>query len=449
MDGGLVMRVLMLGWEFPPYISGGLGTACHGLTRAMNRLQIDITFVLPKADRLPRPLSETGLAATSVRSRSSKQEPHFENLTFKAIPSCVRNPYRLSGLTRPHRVTRRSPAIEQIHSSVSSGTWAPMRVIGSGAEGGYEGDMIGKVHTYARRCARLARDESFDVVHAHDWVTFPAAMAVAGFSGKPLIVHIHATEFDRSGEHVNWPVYEIERCGMHAAARVVAVSSLTKRTIIDRYGVPPEKVVVIHNGIEVEGEAHLPPRAAGGEKIVLFLGRITMQKGPEFFVRAAARVLERFDNVKFVIAGWGDLGPRMIEQVAAMGLGHKIKFTGFLRGRDVERAYRMADVYVMPSVSEPFGLTALEAIRYGAPVVISKNSGVAEVLRDGALKVDFWDVDQMANKIVTVLKYPAMAQTMRRCGRIEIRTLTWEKTARKCVEVYREGIESFSHRPGR
>jgi glycosyltransferase involved in cell wall biosynthesis len=312
--------------------------------------------------------------------------------------------------------------------------------LGAGEGGGYGGDLVTRIAGYAERCVRIARNESFDVIHAHDWVTFPAGLAVAAMSGKPLVVHVHSTEFDRSGECVNRPVYDVEYAGVHGARAVIAVSHLTKRILVERYGVDPGKVQVVHNGVEPNppGRRAGLPRSGNGEKTVLFLGRITMQKGPGFFVNAAARVCEKLGGVRFIMAGWGDMGPQMIEQVAAMGLSRWFRFAGFLRGAEVDQAYRHADVYVMPSVSEPFGLTALEAIQWGVPVILSKNSGVAEVLPHGALKVDFWDVDGMADRIVAVLRHPQLADALTRSAAAEVRRLTWDEAALKCVGVYLE-----------
>ena len=282
----------------------------------------------------------------------------------------------------------------------------------------------------------LAGGADFDVIHAHDWLTYPAGMALAGVTGKPLIAHVHATEFDRAGEHVNQGVYDIERMGMHAADRVIAVSLLTKKVCITRYGVPEQKVEVVYNGVEQDDvQPREGARIESDDKIVLFLGRITMQKGPEYFIRAAKRVLEKVENVKFVVAGSGDMALRMIDEAAHLGIGHKVLFTGFLRGRDVERVYKMADCYVMPSVSEPFGIAPLEAMLHDVPVIISKQSGVAEVLTH-ALKVDFWDTDEMANKIVAVLRHAPLSKTLRAHAPFELRRLTWDGAAEKCVKVY-------------
>jgi glycosyltransferase involved in cell wall biosynthesis len=299
--------------------------------------------------------------------------------------------------------------------------------------------MYSEIHRYAAYAVRLAIQEDFDVIHAHDWMTYPAGIAVASVTGKPLVIHVHSTEFDRSGEHVNQMIYDIERRGMHAAQKIIAVSHLTRNIIISRYGILGEKVEVVYNGVEQNGEnralAFNRVGIRSDEKIVLFLGRITMQKGPEYFLMAARKVLEEDENVKFVIAGTGDMMHRIIEMAAQMGIGHKVLFTGFLHGKDVQKVYEMADLYVMPSVSEPFGIAPLEALNHDVPVLISKQSGVAEVLTH-VLKVDFWDVNEMANKILAVLKYPPLQLTLREHGNFEVRRLRWEGAAEKCRDIY-------------
>jgi len=441
------VRLLMLGWEFPPFISGGLGTACYGLVCAMERLKMETLFVLPMAVGNNRPCDASPATAfqANVLSPSNKRAGR---VTLKAVPSWCPSPYPTSMKPRDAQpvwaaqepCSSRGPPVHRGRS---------LRLVGTGAMGGYDGDLTARIWDYADRCANVTRHESFDVIHAHDWMTFPAGMVLAARSRRPLIVQIHATEFDRSGEHVNPALYEVERRGMAAAASVIAVSHLTKRTLVERYGVAPEKVRVIHNGIELKASSALTPAIPRKEKTVLFLGRITMQKGPGFFVEAAARVLERLDNVRFIMAGWGDLGPQVVEQVAALGLGSKVHFAGFLRGAEVERAYRMADVYVLPSVSEPFGLTVLEAIQYGVPVILSKTSGVAEVLPAGVLKCDFWDTHDMASKILAVLNHPERAEHLRQRAYEEIRPLTWDAAARKCLEVYREALSQPEYRSAR
>ena len=429
------MRVLMLGWEFPPFISGGLGTACQGLTRALARLDMEILFVLPtalgaEAGALP--------AAWPAEGSAISRQPHGA-VTFKAVPSAITSPYVCTG------AAARGPAqAAGIGAAGLLPSGPALRVVGTGAAGGYEGDLIGRIEEYAARCLEITQGEPFDVIHAHDWVTFPAGLAIAARSGRPLVVHVHSTEFDRSGEHVNQPIYDIERQGMHEASRVITVSERSRRLIVERYGVPAEKVQVVYNGIDPQT---VPPvqRNGNGTKTVLFLGRITMQKGPEYFVRAAARVLSKRNHVRFIMAGWGDLGPQTVEQVAAMGLGANVHFAGFLRHDEVQQAFDAADVFVMPSVSEPFGLAALEAVQHGVPVVLSKTSGAAEVLRRGALLVDFWDVDQMAGKILALLERPELSAIVCREGAAELRRVTWDEAARRCAEVYAEQVASVEN----
>jgi len=417
----------MLGWEYPPFISGGLGTACHGLTQAMSRLKVDVLFVLPNAVGG----SEGGEAAATPSQAAKTAVPsHYPGCGAPQWPTSGGHAQAGEGTGGSIRGERPSQQ-------------ATVHVVGAGAMGGYDGNLIDRIRQYADRCVQMTRHERFDVIHAHDWVTFPAGLAVAAEADKPLIVHVHSTEFDRSGEQVHGGVYDIERHGIQAATGIIAVSHFTSRILSERYGVASAKVRVVHNGVDRNTSSRAPRPGGNGQRVVLFLGRITMQKGPEFFVAAAARLLQKVSNVSFVMAGWGDLAPRMIEQVAAMGLGRHVRFTGFLHGQDVERAYRMADVYVMPSVSEPFGLTALEAVKFGVPAIVSKNSGVAEVLLKGALKVDFWDIDEMANKIAAILSRPHLAKEMRRHGQAEISALTWDAAARKCMTAYREGIEAY------
>jgi glycogen(starch) synthase len=424
------MRVFMLGWEFPPFISGGLGTACYGLTKALDQLGINVIFCLPKMVESDYAVHVKLLTPTSCLSAVDAKIGELKNVTFRTIKSALQ-PYSTPSIYQ--RQIEEALRRKQAMYGGNAGS-----AFGGGAH--YGGNMYEEVHRYAALAAELAASEQFDVIHAHDWMTFPAGIAVAAISGKPLIVHVHSTEFDRSGEHVNQMIYDIERMGMERADRVIAVSHFTRSIIVSRYGIRGEKVEVVYNSVLRNGSDNWALAESGikkDEKIVLFLGRITMQKGPEYFLRAAKKVLEVMDDVKFVMAGSGDLMHRAVEMAAELGIGHKVLFTGFLQGEEVQKIYEMADLYVMPSVSEPFGIAPLEALNNDVPVIISKQSGVSEVLTH-ALKVDFWDVNEIANKIIAVLKYPPLGITLRNYGNFEARKLRWKDSARRCIKIYED-----------
>lgn len=425
------MKVLMLGWEFPPFISGGLGTACYGLTKALSQLGTEIVFLLP------RPVQGGGGAHVKLIGPGSPSvgefaPEEFSNVTIRPL-NVAMYPYGKPGeKTLPvgevagHTGDFLSPGgAEEIENQMDS------------SADNYGRDLYNQVRQYSNLACQIAKSESFDVIHAHDWMTYPAGMALERITGKPLIVHVHSTEFDRSGENVNNLIYNLERQGMHRADKVITVSNLTKRICKDRYAVPGSKLRVVYNGVEDPvgniGISHIEKNK--DEKIVLFLGRLTMQKGPEYFVAAAKKVLEQMDNVKFIIAGSGDMYTRTIELAAQMGIGHKVLFAGFLRGNDVDRIFGMSDLYVMPSVSEPFGISPLEAMVHDVPVIISKQSGVSEILKH-ALKVDFWDINEMANKIIAVLRHTPLQETLRQNGATEVHRLQWMDPARQCREIY-------------
>ena len=446
------MKVFMLGWEFPPHISGGLGTACYGMTRGLDEVGVEVSFVLPTAVpvegtshvsiRTPAHLPESAaqqvmeqvtqvFGHVSLHQLPAILQPYGTPDTFqKAIQDLIAAQLDRSkdGLP-PVPPEQFAEFVEQIQS-LRAAQFTP------GVAGHYAGDLMSQVHKYAMLAVALARTEDFSVVHAHDWMTYPAGMAVARSTGKPLVVHVHSTEFDRSGENVNQQIYDIERAGMHSADVVVCVSHLTKSIAINRYSVPEEKVEVVYNAVDLPTLADWQMKPIKGtEKIVLFLGRMTMQKGPEYFLRAAKKVVERFSNVRFVMAGSGDMITRMIEEAASLGIGRHVTFTGFLRGKDVDKVFNMADLYVMPSVSEPFGIAPLEALSHNVPVIISKQSGVSEVLTH-ALKVDFWDIDEIANKILAVLRHPPLQRTLRQHGQIELRKLSWRDSASQLKTIY-------------
>ncbi len=425
------MKVFMLGWEFPPYISGGLGTACYGLTKALDQMGVQITFVLPTAVQTQY-ASHVKLVSPAVQAESAETSGRvrlLKNVKFRTLTSPLQ-PYQTANSYQ-----------KRIEDSLAQLRMARGKTDQFIGKLDYSGDMYAEVQRYAELAVRLAANEEFDVIHAHDWMTYPAGAAVARLTDKPLVIHVHSTEFDRSGEHVNQMIYDIERMGMHVADKIIAVSYLTRNIIISRYGISGDKVEVVYNGVERNGNNWPIGNTTinRDEKIVLFLGRITMQKGPDYFLRAAKKVLEKMDNVKFVMAGSGDMMNRAVEMAAGLGIGSKVLFTGFLRGDDVGKIFKMADLYVMPSVSEPFGIAPLEALDNDVPIIISKQSGVAEVIQH-ALKVDFWDVDEIANKIVAVLRYPPLGITLRSHGNYEVRKLRWSDSAAKCAKIYEETL---------
>ena len=432
------MKVFMLGWEFPPHISGGLGTACYGITKGLDEIGVDVCFVLPTAVPIGPKEHVSLRSPADLKTETSKVFQHVElhqiaaPLQAYATPPSYEKAIQQFMRQAPHQASEASRKILQAISGTSSGS----AVIATGPGAQYTGNLLDQVYRYARLAVDLAHHEQFDVIHAHDWMTFPAGLAVAATTGKPLVVHVHSTEFDRSGENVYQQVYDIERAGMHGADRVVCVSGLTRNIVISRYGVAPEKVEVVYNAVARPDNIPLEmPPIRRDEKIVLFLGRVTMQKGPEYFLQAAKKVVEKFDNVRFVMAGSGDMITQCIRLAADLKLGRHVTFTGFLRGHDVDRVFRMADLYVMPSVSEPFGIAPLEALSRNVPAIISKQSGVSEVLTH-VLKVDFWDIEEMANKILAVLRHSALQKTLRQHGQIELQKFSWRDTAVKLKEIY-------------
>ena len=372
------MRVLMFGWEFPPHIAGGLGTACYGMTRGLARNDVDVTFVVPHAygdedQRFTHVLNASDVEAL-YGSTGSGADDILEKMSFIHIDSNM-VPY-ISPEEYEQYQERYVKSGQKVWSTTDA--WKQRYTF----SGKYGANLMEEVARYAVVAAQVAKDleGQFDVIHAHDWLTYFAGIAAKRVSGKPLVVHMHATEFDRSGENINRRVYAIEKAGMQAADRVIAVSELTRRIVIGKYGIPADKVVTVHNAVRFGESEEAAPERAVKDKVVTFLGRITYQKGPDYFVEAAAKVLQRVSDVRFVMAGSGDLMNHVVRRVAQLGIADRFHFTGFLKGGEVQRMFRLSDVYVMPSVSEPFGISPLEAMRSGVPVIISRQSGVAEVL---------------------------------------------------------------------
>ena len=422
----------MFGCEFPPHIAGGLGTACYGMTRGLARNGVEVVFVMPRAygdedQRFVRVVNASDVETIGTRDHEFSEEL-LEKVSFIHIDSNM-----LPYISPEEYAAYHDEFVRSGRTHEWTDVWKQRYTF----SGKYGANLMEEVARYAMVAAQVAKDleGQFDVIHAHDWLTYFAGIAAKRVSGKPLVVHMHATEFDRSGENITRRVYAIEKAGMQAADRVIAVSELTRRIVIGKYGIPAEKVVTVHNAVRFgESEDAVPERAVK-DKVVTFLGRITYQKGPDYFVEAAAKVLQRVPDVRFVMAGSGDLMNHVVRRVAQLGIADRFHFTGFLKGGEVQRMFRLSDVYVMPSVSEPFGISPLEAMRSGVPVIISRQSGVAEVL-DYAIKVNYWDVDAMADAIYGLLTYPALGRMFASKGLEEVTGLKWTNAAAKIKTVY-------------
>jgi glycogen synthase len=427
------MRVLMFGWEFPPHITGGLGTACFGLIKGLVKQGVDVLFVVPKAygDEVKEGFRLLNASDVDIDFSKIENQEHWSRIKFLEIGSNL-IPY--VGPEEFENVITE----ETLKQTSSTQSVFSTRYTFSGK---YGKNLMEEVSRYALVASAIAGEYDYDVIHAHDWLTYTAGIAAKRISGKPLVVHVHATEFDRSGENVNQTVYELERQGMEEADLVITVSNLTRQIVIDRYGIEAEKVITVHNAVEPVDHPDLGEiKKHVKEKVVTFLGRVTFQKGPDYFIEAANKVLKKDPNVRFVMAGSGDLLNRMIRRVAQLHIGTKFHFTGFLAGLEVDKMFAMSDLYVMPSVSEPFGISPLEAMRSNVPVVISKQSGVAEILKH-ALKVDFWDIDALADAIYGLLHYEGLNRMFIRYGKEEVDNLKWDNAAVKVLDVYRKSTK--------
>lgn len=422
----------MFGWEFPPHIAGGLGTACYGMTRGLARNGVEVVFVMPRAygdedQRFVRVVNASDVETIGTRDHEFSEEL-LEKVSFIHIDSNM-----LPYISPEEYAAYHDEFVRSGRTHEWTDVWKQRYTF----SGKYGANLMEEVARYAMVAAQVAKDleGQFDVIHAHDWLTYFAGIAAKRVSGKPLVVHMHATEFDRSGENINRRVYAIEKAGMQAADRVIAVSELTRRIVIGKYGILADKVVTEHNAVRFGESEEAAPERAVKDKVVTFLGRITYQKGPDYFVEAAAKVLQRVSDVRFVMAGSGDLMNHVVRRVAQLGIADRFHFTGFLKGGEVQRMFRLSDVYVMPSVSEPFGISPLEAMRSGVPVIISRQSGVAEVL-DYAIKVNYWDVDALADAIYGLLTYPALGRMFASKGLEEVTGLKWTNAAAKIKTVY-------------
>lgn len=393
------IKVLMFGWEFPPHNSGGLGTACHGLCKSLVSENVDLTFVLPRHIDIDDDWLHVLFAGV-------------QNIRVKAVNSLL-TPY------------------------VTASEYAQRRLFYRG--GIYAEDLFSEVIRYADLVENIVNETNYDVIHAHEWLSFMAGIRAKELTGKPLILHVHSTEFDRSGGHVNQEVFDIEKEAFGKADKILAVSNYTKNIIVEQYGVNPDMIDVVYNGVEVPHYIERPhdypePRILHlkkhGYKIVLYVGRFSMHKGPDYFIKAAKKVLNYRDDIIFVMAGSGEMEHELIEMVADLGISDHVLFAGYLRGEDLDAMYSSADLYVLPSVSEPFGIAPLESLIRSTPVIISKQSGVSETVSH-ALKVDFWDIDEMTNKIISALDHPEMLSELTENGKQQALLLNWKAAAKK------------------
>lgn len=398
-------NVLMFGWEFPPFNSGGLGVACQGLTRALCEDDVAVTFVLPRRLELSAHNMNFLFADNSqisVREVNSLLTPYITSSSYQYLRRRIQDP-------------------------------------------NYSHTLFEEVDRYTEKAALIADEAPHDLIHAHDWLTFGAGMEASRISKKPFIAHVHSTEFDRTGGHgLNQHVYDLERHGLEKADAVIAVSGFTKDILMREYGIQENKIHVVHNAIDpnlysfdVDSSEEFVQLKYKGLKIVLFVGRITLQKGPEYFVQVAKRVLPYEPKTLFVMAGAGDMEHNVMEMAAQYRISDKLLFTGFLRDRELSKMYKASDLFMMTSVSEPFGITALEAVIHGTPLLVSKQTGVSEVIGN-ALKTDFWDIDEMANQVIASLRYPSLRQTLSQNAAAEVKHLNWKKVADKCVSIYRK-----------
>jgi len=421
------MKVLMFGWEFPPHITGGLGTACYGLTKGLAKQNVDVIFVVPKAygDEDQSAVRLVNASDLIIDTTDTDYQEFWKKITYMEIGS------NLIPYVGPEEFKRYAEENKLDEVTLDEKVYRTKFTF----SGKYGKDLLAEVSRYALIGAGVAQKSDFDIIHAHDWLTYPAGIAAKKVTGKPLVVHMHATEFDRSGENVNQEVYEIERKGMEEADRVITVSNFTRAIVIEKYGIDPDKIFTVHNAVEPSDTEVGEYQRHVNEKVVTFLGRLTFQKGPEYFIEAAAMILKRDKNVRFVMAGTGDMMNKMIKRAAQLHISSNFHFTGFLKGSDVDKMFALSDVFVMPSVSEPFGIVPLEAMRSNVPVVISKQSGVSEILKH-ALKVDFWDINGLADAIWGLLHYDSLYKMFIKYGKTEVDNLKWDNAAFKVTEVY-------------
>jgi len=410
----------MFGWEFPPHTVGGLGNVTYNLTNALIELGMQLTLFLPVKTKSKN--FRIVSANLSVNCIETVLMPYMNEASFRLAIKNLEDEY--GQLYAGKGKNKKSFVINQLF-------------IDKGYCQMYGGNLFEEVELFAQKCRPLIEKENFDVIHCHDWLTFRAGIVAKEISGKPLILHVHTTELDRSCGGRNQRAYDIEKECFEKADKIIAVSHYTKNKIVEGYGIDPNKIDVVHNAIQFNGQRLI--KNGKKRKVVLYLGRLSLHKGPDYFIRAARKVLEYEPDALFVVAGGGELLPELINLACGLGIANKVLFTGKISDDDVNKIYEAADVYVMPSVSEPFGLTALEAASHGTPIIISKNSGAKEVLKH-CLEVDFWDIEEMANKIVSILRYPQLSSEMTLNSYKELDRISWRKQAEEVIKVYNKVV---------
>ncbi|MBW7857422.1 MAG: glycosyltransferase family 4 protein [Leptonema sp. (in: Bacteria)] len=421
----------MIGWEYPPHITGGLAVASRGLARALGALGHTVHFVVPRVTG-----DEPQDANVTITGVNSKEIPlsaeELQQYLLKTIHLTQNSPYNsLDYIPTETVLTQQQSLIRQIESGLSIEAMHSLAEL----QGGYGNRLYSEIQAFAEFVAKIAEHLPIDLIHAHDWMTYPAGLYAAHVLKKPLIAHVHATEFDRSGDNPNQYVYDLEHHTYTNCAGIITVSNYTRSVLTSRYNIDFNKIYPVYNAAEFDIQFQADIKKPVKEKIVLFLGRITFQKGPDYFVRAAKRVIEEYQNVRFVMVGTGDMYFRMIEMAADLGIGKYFHYTGFLNRDDINRIFRMSSLYVLPSVSEPFGISVLEAMVAGVPVIVSKQSGVSEVI-ENCIKVNFWDVDEIADHILTLLQDDNLHQQLSQGGQSEVQYLSWNESAKKISEIY-------------
>jgi len=435
------MKVLMFTWEFPPLISGGLGTACYGIVKGLLKQGVFVDLVLPTKEEVYFPMrKESDVNDLPIKFISPQKEIEFTNTVFKnhterfqfvGVSSIPESYISLK------EIQTFSTYFKNFTEKFEYKSKIPFQNILNNIMG--HENIFEKVKEFTFRAQRYAQTLDYDIIHAHDWLCYPAGIVAKTVSGKKLVCHIHATEFDRAGGAGDIRIHNIEYSGMTEADSVIAVSRYTAEMVISRYLIDTAKISVVHNAHNIDCREFKNKKRLFKDPVILFLGRITIQKGPDYFLEAARIILAKYPKVRFVMAGAGDMEKKIVHKSAKYRLKNRFLFTGFLNGSHVAEMFANSDIYVLSSVSEPFGIAPLEAMSYSLATIISKQSGVAEVIQN-AIKVDFWDVKLLAEKIIELIENPDYRKKLGEDGRREVELIKWDKACTEIIEVYEKTI---------